>query len=200
MKFSTISGGEMKRTCALLIVISFVAVPVLAQEHNTEIQGFYQTYRNFSFDTGAPGFVIPPTKLNGGGFNIAQNLAPWFALWTQFSFFGSAGSPSGLSVRVINNLEGMRWQTRQYGPIRFYVKGGLGFSNYSVDISGGNIGSGTKLALTYGGGAQIWMADWIGVTLDVSQVFMGVPNITDLPQRDKWDSGLTFTPGITLRF
>jgi opacity protein-like surface antigen len=183
--------------CALfLLMILCVAVFSIAQdEGNTEVTGFYQQYRDFSFNTGYSAYDFPATQLSGGGFNVTQNLAPWFAMWTQFSFFGTIDQPGGLSLRVIHNLEGVRWQTREHGPFRLYVKAGLGFANYRFDF-----GSNTKFSFAYGAGVQVWGAKWLGVTLDLSQVFMGVPNLTDLEGRDKWDSGLTFTPGLSIRF
>ena len=77
--------------CVLLLaVLFFAANTCLAQdEGGTEITGFYQQYRQFSFNTGVPNVVIPETELSGGGFGIAHDFVPWFALWTQFSFYGS---------------------------------------------------------------------------------------------------------------
>jgi len=168
-----------------------------AQDYNTEVQGFYQTYRNFSFQTGLSAFDIPDTKLNGGGFVLAQNLAPWFAMWTQLSFFGTVEQPN-ISLRIINNLEGFRFQTKQHGPFRFYVKTGLGFTNYGVDLAGSSGGT-TKFSWAYGGGAQIWLGEHFGVDLDLSHVFMGLPGF-DLPNQESWDSGLTYTTGLAIRF
>ena len=179
-------------------MIIFTAVQVFA-EGETEITGFYQQYRNFDYKVGAVGYDLTDAQLKGGGFSIAQNLAPWFALWTQFSFYGSVQSP-GLNVRVINNQEGIRYQTRNYGPIRLYAKGGLGFSRFSLDVSGVGSGSDTKFSVAYGGGAHIWMNKNFGVVLDVSHVATGLPNLFDLPTRDKWDSGLVYTTGLTVRF
>ncbi len=185
--------------CVLLLSTFFFATGLcLAQDANTEIAGYYQQYRNFSFNTGISDLDIPATKLTGGGFSLTQNFAPWFGLWTQFNFYGSVEQPN-LRIRVINNQQGPRWQTRQYGPFRFYVKGGLGFSHYSMDTPFGSLGD-TKLSLSYGGGVQIWFSKSIGANLDLSQVFMGVPNLTNLEGRDKWDSGLTFSPGLAIRF
>jgi hypothetical protein len=183
--------------CALLLsMILCAAIFSVAQdERNTEITGFYQQYRNFSFNTGDSAYDFPATVMKGGGFNIARNLAPWFSMWTQFSFFGTVQQPGGLTVQVIHNLEGVRWQTKEHGPFRFYAKGGMGFANYRFDF-----GSDTKLSLAYGGGVNIWAAKWIGFTMDVSHVVMGLPNITGLDSREKWDSGLVFTPGLTIRF
>jgi hypothetical protein len=183
--------------CALLfsMVLCAAAFCAAQDEGKTEITGFYQQYRDFSFKTGFSAYDFPATQLTGGGFNVAQNLAPWFSMWTQFSFFGSVTQPAGLNVRIIHNLQGVRWQTKQHGPFRVYVKGGMGFANYRFDT-----GSETKLSLAYGGGVQMWAAKWMGLTLDLSHVVMGLPNLTNLDNREKWDSGLTFTPGLTIRF
>ena len=171
-----------------------------AQEYNTEIQGFYQGYQDFSFDAGN-GYElldIPATKLNGGGFEVAQNLAPWFAFWTRFSFYGSIEQPY-LSARIFNNLYGIRYQTEQHGPFRLYGKAGLGYSRYSLNVAG-NTGSDTTFSFAYGAGVQIWMSEHFGAVLDASQTIQGVPNLTDAQGRDKWDSGITLSAGIAVRF
>jgi hypothetical protein len=184
----------MKHALVLLVIL-VAAVPAFAQERNTEIQGFYQTYGDFSFNPGegVPILNVPDTRLNGGGFNLAQNLAPWFAMWTQLSFFGSVDAPPS-RVRIINNLQGMRWQ-KNYGPLRLYGKFGLGFSHFNFEDVGGNV----KFSASYGGGVQVW-ADWIGVSFDASQVFMGVPHLFEADGRDKWDSGIALTTGVAFRF
>ena len=170
-----------------------------AQEQSTEIQGFYQTYRDFSFKTGITDLEIKKTSLSGGGFTIAQNLAPWFAFFSQTTFYGSA-EQADLSIRVINNLEGLRWQTTLHGPFQFYAKAGLGFSHFSNKFAGSDIGGEYKFSVSYGGGAFVWMTGNIGLVLDASILSMGVPNLTDLDGRDKWDSGLTLTTGLAFRF
>jgi hypothetical protein len=184
----------------LLLVLSIFIFPAINSfaEGNTEITGFYQQYRDFSFKTGISSLDISADKLKGGGFTIAQNIAPWFAVWTQLSVFGTLEQTNN-SVRVINNLEGIRYQTKLHGPFRFYVKGGMGFSNYSLNLSGYQT-SGTKFSAAYGGGTDIWMNEHFGVVLDVSHVLMGLPNVTNLSGRESWDSGLTYTTGLTVRF
>jgi hypothetical protein len=195
-----IYGGMMK-SIKCLLPVSMVLLSALyasAQEYNTEIQGYYQAYRDFSFQTGYEPLNIPNVKLNGGGFAIAQNLAPWFAFWTQFTFYGSAEQPN-LSARIFNNLYGIRYQTQQHGPFQLYAKGGLGYSRYSLDLLGTSY-SDTKFSFSYGAGAQIWMSDNFGVVLDASHLIMGLPNLTDLEGREKWDSGLALTAGLSVRF
>jgi hypothetical protein len=182
----------------LVSMVFFSALYASAQDYNTEIQGYYQSYRDFSFKTGYAPWDIPNVRLNGGGFTIAQNLAPWFAFWTQFTFYGSAEQPN-LSVRMINNLYGIRYQTQQHGPFQFYAKGGLGYSHFSMDIMGTSYGD-SKFSFAYGAGAQIWMSDNFGVVLDASHAITGLPNLTDLPEREKWDSGLALTAGLAVRF
>jgi hypothetical protein len=173
-----------------------------AQEQSTEIQGFYQTYKDFSFKVGE-GYElldIPNTRLGGGGFTIAQNLASWFAVFSQTTFYGSVEG-TYLKARVINNLEGLRWQTKRHGPLQAYVKAGLGFSHISLDyVSGEDIGGEIKFSYSLGGGAFIWMSDNFGLVFDASHTAMGMPNLADLPGRDKWDSGLTLTTGLAIRF
>lgn len=184
-------------TTALLVWGLIVPAAVCA-EGETEITGFYQQYRDFSYRIGLPEVDFEPRSLTGGGFSIAQNMAPWFAMWTQFSFYGSAEN-AGLRVRMINNQQGVRYQTKNYGPLRLYAKGGLGFSRFSIDTGQSSAGD-TKFSAAYGGGAHIWMHDHVGVNLDVSHVLTGLPNLTDLDTREKWDSGLVYTTGLTFRF
>ncbi len=182
----------------LIAVILGVGVCASAQE-GTEIHGFYQGYRDFSYRTGIEELDIADAKLSGGGFGFAYNLAPWFAMWTQFSFFGTVEQPtSSMSARLISNLQGFRFQTQQYGPIRIYGKAGLGFANHNLNIQGSQFGS-TKFSFGYGGGVQIWLSGSFGLNLDASHLIIGLPNLTDLPEREKWDSGLTFTTGVALR-
>ena len=193
-------------TCLLLgAMFGGMTVCASAQdETSTEISGFYQGYRKFDFKTGISTADIQNTIMRGGGFYIAQNLASWFALWTQFTFYGSVENPDiygpyRLKVRVINNLQGLRYQTPQYGPFRFYGRGGVGFSNFSMDFSSGSAGT-TKISFGYGGGAQIWATDFLGFNIDASHVIMGMPDLTGLEGRDHWDSGLAFTTGMMVRF
>lgn len=197
------------KSLALAALVLCIAGPAVAQdETSTEITGYYQQYRNFSFDAGG-GVAFDDTKLTGGGFTLAQTLAPWFAVWTQVSIYGSAEGPttplgeSLLNVRIINNLYGVRYQTQEYGPLRFYGKAGLGFSNFGFNSPNGNFGS-TKFSVGYGGGAQVWMHRNFGLTLDVSHITMSLPNLFPgadiVPGREGWDSGLTYTGGVSVRF
>ncbi len=188
--------------CILLVAMLLCGTIYAAaqDDNNTEIQGYFQTYRNFSFKAGGgfEAFDIPSTVLNGGGFSVAQNLAPWFAMWTQVTIYGRAQGPNS-SVRIIHNLEGIRYQTKQHGPLQLYVKAGMGFSHFSMDVPGSSLGD-TKFSFGYGAGAFLWASEHFGLVLDASQNVMGLPNLTDASNRDKWDSGLALTTGITVRF
>ena len=180
----------------------------------TEITGFYQQYRDFSMmGDGTYTTKFEPKRLAGGGFSVAQNLADWFAIWLQMSFYGKVnqdiarydffGEPDGVtpkSVRIINELQGIRYQTKQYGPFRLYGKGGAGVVWYGFDLMGGSI-SGTKFSAIYGGGADIWLSKNIGITLDVSHVLYRLPRLNyDKPDLEKFDSGIVYTTGLTFRF
>jgi hypothetical protein len=189
--------------CVLVVVmVLFCATYASADDTSTEIQGFYQTYKDFSFKLGSgyEDLDLKGTRLGGGGFTIAQNLAPWFAFWSQTAFYGSAENEY-IKARVINNLEGLRFQKRFHGPIEVYGKVGMGFSHTNLSFkSGSDIGGEYKFALAYGGGAFIWVKDSFGFVLDASQMFMGLPNLTNASGRDRWDAGLTLTTGIAIRF
>ena len=188
----------MKPTQCLLLVslILCSAAFTSAQEYNTEIQGFYQGYQDLSWKIGNED-VIAPTKLSGGGFEIAQNLAPWFAFWTRFSFYGSVDQPN-IRARIFNNLYGIRYQTEQHGPFRIYGKAGLGYSRYSLVLPSIS-GSDTKFSFAYGAGVQIWMSEHFGAVLDASHTINGLPSF-NVEGEEKWDSGLTLSAGLAIRF
>jgi len=171
----------------------------------TEITGYYQQYRDFSMKTGNVEYDFAPARLSGGGFSVAHNIADWFAIWTQLSFYGTVDQGDVIAgqyqfpktARMINNLEGIRYQTKQYGPFQLYGKGGLGFTWYSLY---GGVEGGMKFSAGYGGGVNIWINNNIGITLDLTHVVMGLPKVTEREDRKKFDSGLTYTPGLTFRF
>lgn len=196
----------MKNRIGFLISVLAVSLlwgmvsPALAQD-KTEVYGFFDGYRNFDFKTGSADMGYPAIKaadMNGGGGGIAYHYASWFALWTQVSFMGTAETTE-FSARLINNLQGLRYQTPQYGPFRFYGKLGLGFTNYSIGISGNSYGY-TKFSLGYAGGAEVWMTDYLGLMVEAQHLIMGVPNLTDAAGRDRWDSGLSYKTGLAIRF
>ena len=198
---------KLSKCFLLLAIIGCFAGGCFAADWNdeivgtTEITGYYQQYRNFSFETGLSDWDFTPARLSGGGFSVAQNIAEWFAVWTQLSVFGTVNQPSAdgyeNSVRVIHNLQGIRYQTKQYGPLRFYGKVGAGIAWYgfsSLDASG------TTFSAGYGGGVNVWFNKNIGITLDASHSLMALPNLTDLDGREKFDSGMSYTTGLTFRF
>jgi len=213
---------KLSRGVLLLAIIGCFAGGCFASDWDdeiagtTEITGYYQQYRNFSFETGYPYWDfkppsddprIDPIVLSGGGVTVAQNLAEWFAVWTQLSFFGRATqqiSNYENSVRVIHNLQGIRYQTKQYGPLRFYGKVGAGIAWYGFSLYDPYYGymdmSGTTFSAGYGGGMNVWFNKNIGITLDVSHSLMALPNLTDLDGREKFDSGMSYTTGLTFRF
>ena len=202
---------KLLKAILLLAMISCFAGGCFALDDEiagtTEITLYYQQHRNFNFKTGQDGWDFDKTRLSGGGFSIAHNLAYWFAIWTQLSFYGTATQEGSLydnmgyeypkSVRIIHNLEGIRYQTRQYGPLQLYGKAGVGIVHFNLFDGAW---SETKFSAGYGGGANIWMHKNIGITLDVSHHLMSLPNLTDLDSREKFDSGLAYTTGLTFRF
>src|ERR1035437_5336430 len=99
----------MRKLSTALKSLLFLSVLMIATiscfaEGDTEITGYYQQYRDFSFKTGGgSSFDFSADALKGGGFTIAHNIAPWFAMWTQLSFYGTLQQNTN-SVRIINNL------------------------------------------------------------------------------------------------
>lgn len=186
---------------SILLLSLVLGIASLASAQQTEVFGYYEGYRNFDFKTGGEGYpFIRGAEMNGGGGGIAYQYVPWFAMFTQFSFLGTAEGDE-FSARIINNLQGIRYHTPRYGPIEFYGKGGLGFANYNVtDIYSGYTYGATKFSFGYAGGAQVWMTDSVGLVLEIQHLIMGVPNLTDAEGRDQWDSGLSFKVGAAFRF
>jgi hypothetical protein len=186
--------------CILLCVMVACAAVYASAQDSTEVYGFFQNYKNFELKTGYAPWDLGEVAMNGGGFGIAYNFAPWFALWTQFTFYGTEQPRfSYNSVDIINNLQGVRYQTRQYGPVRFYAKGGLGFSSIDYYTQDFSLRSSTFSAC-YGGGAQLWATEHFGLFIEGSHIIMGLPNYTDLDSRERWDSGLSLTTGAAVRF
>ena len=206
----------MKRTykgIILLTIIGCFACGCFADEiaGTTEITGYYQQYHDFSFEAGGRDYGLnwdfTPASLSGGGFSIAQNLAEWFAIWTELSIYGMVEQQmSGYdrSVRLINNLQGIRYQTRQYGPLRLYAKFGAGIAWHGFNLYYPQVGyvsmSGTTFSAGYGGGANVWLHKNIGITLEVSQVLNALPKLADVDDREKFDSGMVYRTGLTFRF
>jgi len=186
---------------SIVLIALLLGMTSMASAQQTEVYGFYEGYRNFDFKTGgAEAPAILNADMNGFGGGIAYQYTPWFAMFTQISFLGTAEGDD-FNARIITNLQGVRYHSQQYGPISFYGKGGLGFANYNVTIKsdGFELGA-TKFSLGYAGGAQVWMTDSIGLMFEVQHLIMGVPNLTDLEGRDRWDSGLSYKTGFAYRF
>ena len=200
----TLGGGMKYRNRfvnSVVLVLMVLGIASLASAQETEVYGFFEGYRNFDYKTGGEGYpFIKDAALNGGGGGIAYQYVSWFALFTQFSFLGTAEGDE-IDARIITNLQGVRYHTPRYGPIEFYGKGGVGFANYNITdkFSGYEYGA-TKLSLGYAGGAQVWMSDSIGLMFEIQHLVMGVPNLTDAEGRDSWDSGLDYKTGIAIRF
>ena len=198
-----------KEIILLAIIGSFSGVGFADEiTGTTEITGYYQQYHNFSFETGWSDWNFAPTSLSGGGFSVAQNIADWFAIWTELSIYGRVEqqpmSGNGRSVRIINNLQGIRYQTKLYGPISVYAKFGAGIVWYGYNLYYPNAGyidmSGTKFSAGYGGGMSIWPHKNIGITLEASHILKALPNLTDIDDREKFDSGMVYRTGLTFRF
>jgi len=178
----------------IVAVMMFGTEVCLAQDSGGEFQGFYQRVQSFNFNSGDPIFNVQNGNTNGGGFGFVYNITPVFSLFQQTSFFGGF-EQSGLKMRLITEAQGVRL-SKGTDAILFYAKGGVGFNRYVLE----NLGIDYGTAFILGGGAEIRMTEGLYLLLEATNLTMGLPNLTNLPGRSKWDNALLFTTGIAIRF
>jgi hypothetical protein len=182
----------------ILAVLLFSAGLCQAQDATGEFQGFYQRMQSFDFNSGSTSFDIRGAKLNGGGFGFLFNITDTFGFWQQTSFYRGV-KQSGLALRPIIETQGVQL-SKEKGALSVYIRGGLGGVRHVLEMSGGTVGVDWGLALIYGGGTKIKVSEGLFWIIDASRITMGLPNLTNLQGRSKWDSGLLFTTGIAIRF
>jgi hypothetical protein len=161
---------------------------------------YYQRVQGFDYRSGSSSFDIEGANLNGGGFGIGYNLTDVFSIWTQTSFYTGA-KQGDLDLKFINQIQGIKLTKRDLGSVNLFVKGGMGFARYVFKQEGFS-GESVFFSQTfnYGGGAEIGIGEGIYFFVELSQMSMGLPNITGSPDRDKWDSNILITSGISLFF
>ena len=187
----------MKR---FLIIVLLLCGPAycLAQDTFTEFQGYYQRVQGFDFNSGTSQFAFKGASMNGGGFGFVFGLSPKFGFFQRTSFFGGV-EQSGLTMRVISEVQGVQLM-REAGPFDFYAKGGLGFNRWVFEEFGSTTGVDYGMALVYGGGAEAKLKEGTYLVLEATRMTTGLPNISGLPGRSKWDSSWLITTGIAFRF
>jgi hypothetical protein len=160
-----------------------------------ELQGYYQRIQTFKMRSGGDVFSNVDNATNGGGFGFLYNVTDRFGIYQQMGFFGGAKDElSGITMRMITEFQGVQL-TKRTNAVDFYVKGGLGFTRYTIQEGGDS-----KMAFQYGGGAEIKIDNSMYIILDITRVSMGVPQFYYTDDRSKWCNTFQFGTGIAIRF
>lgn len=168
----------------------------LAQDTRGEIQGLYFRIQGFNFNSGSPIFNVDSVAINGGGYGVVYHITDKFGLFQQMGFFGGP-EQNGLKIKLITEFQGMM-VTKKAGNFDFYAKGGLGFTRYV--FSGALSGADGALALLYGGGVKVPVKEGLKLVFEADRITQGLPNLTDLPGRSKWDHSWHLATGIAFQF
>jgi hypothetical protein len=192
----------MKRLLIVVTVLLFVGNLCLAQPEYSEVefQGFYQRIQGFDFQSGAVGFEFENEGFNGGGFGFVYNVSPWLGIFSQTSFLAGV-EQSGIKLRFINQTQGAKVTKRGLvgESVNVFAKGGIGFVRHVFDAFGQqSIDYGTSF--TGGGGTEIKLQEGMWLMLDLSRTSLGLPRLTNVPGRDKWDSSWAITTGVSFQF
>ena len=184
----------MKRLTIAAVLLWFSGI--CAAQDRGEIQGLYLRIQGFTFNSGSSNFDIENASTNGGGYVYVQHITDKFGLFQQMGFFGGA-EQNGIKLRLLTEFQGMR-VNKKAGPLLLYAKGGLGFTRYS--FSGALSGGSYHFALNYGGGTEIKVKEGLGLVLEATRLTMGLPNLTGLENRSKWDNSWQLATGIAFHF
>jgi len=181
-----------------LFFLLFSKAGLAQYEGQSGIQLFYQRDQGFDFRSGSAAFDVQSVHLNGGGFGFDYGITDWFALWSQVAFY-SGVRQGGISMNLINEIQGMKLTSPGKGPFRVYAKGGVGFTRYIFEFPGFRAVDYGQ-AFNYGGGLQIKVSGGMSLILEATQLAVSLPNLTGAPGRDKWDASTLFTTGIAFHF
>jgi len=187
------------RLLSFAVALLFWSAGAVAQGNpQYELRGFFQQDRAFSLWSGSPDFDIQGARSKGGGFGFALTPAEWFALWTEVSFF-SGVRQGDYTLSFLVETQGLRYSTAWRGPFRVYGRGGVGFARFAFE-GPGFAAAYYKMSLVYGGGAEVRLSDPVSFFVDASALTMGLPELTAVPGRDKWDTSILLGFGIAVKF
>jgi hypothetical protein len=185
----------MKRLTIVAILLWGSGI-CLAQDSRGEFQGVYLRIQGFTFNSGSAAFDIENASINGGGYVYVQHITEKFGLYQQMGFFWGA-EQNGIKVRLVTEFQGMQ-VNKKAGPLILYAKGGLGFTRYL--FSGAFSGASYGFALNYGGGTEIKIKEGLNLVLEATRLTMGLPNLTGVEGRSKWDNSWQLATGIAIHF
>lgn len=178
--------------------LAFSGLSLAQSSPQGEIQLYYQSVQGFDFDSGTPLFSISDEDFQGGGFGFVYNLNSWFGLWSQSTFFGGV-EQNEISLKLINQMQGVKLTARDLGPINLFGKGGMGFTRFVFETpTFETVRFGTSF--NFGGGIEYVLKEGLLLIVEGTQMSMSLPDISGLPDRDKWDSNLLVTVGIAFQF
>lgn len=180
-----------------LLLTTLMSAAGICRAQSGELQVFYLRAQGFDFRSGSAAFDIRGARLNGGGFGLSYNVTEWMALWSQAGFF-SGVRQGDIRMNMISQLQGVAL-SRGRGAFRAFVKGGTGFARYVFEQPGLTSVSYGQ-AFSYGGGIQIGFTPSFFFVLEAAQLAVGLPNLTGVPGRDKWDSTPLITTGLAIHF
>ncbi len=184
-----------------IAVLGFGLTSLWAQdEPSGEFRAFYSTIPSFDFDSGAGLFRVSGDGFHGGGFGFAFNLTPWFGLFSDTEFFGGVkDSNSNIGLKLINQTQGAKFTARELGNVNLYGKAGMGFARFVFDVA-------QQEAVYYqtsfllAGGVDVPISESMYLYVEAGRRILSLPNLTNLPERDKWSGSLGLTTGIAFAF
>ncbi|MGH9338292.1 MAG: outer membrane beta-barrel protein [Acidobacteriota bacterium] len=190
----------MKRLLIMAPVLLAVCTVGFAQPQG-EFQFFYQRIQGFDYNAGS-GLLIDDGNFNGGGFGFVFNLNDWFGVYSQSSFFaGAEFADAGVGVKLINQIQGAKVTARELGPLNVFAKGGVGFIRFVFDLEQFNQEQ-VRFAtgFNYGGGIEFPIGESLFINLELGQLIMSLPQITNDPNRDRWDNTVVISTGASFHF
>lgn len=188
----------MKKFLRIVVVWSFCSLILAQDAPSGQLEVFYQRVQGFDFFSGDPGFDIQDQNFNGGGFGFVFSLNDWLGFFSETGLYGGVEQGS-LKMKLINQAQGVRVTAREVGPVNFYARGGIGFARYVFETPAFETVR-YGMSLIYGGGVEIPLMEGLLLKLDGSRVTQSLPQITSVPDRDKWDSNFILTTGIAFQF
>lgn len=188
----------MRKLILLIMVVLVVGVSLHGQTPQGEFRGYFQNVSNFDFQSGSPSFDISGEGFNGGGFGFVFNLNDWLGFFTETNFLTGVEQGS-LSLKLINQSQGIKVTARELGPVNVYAKGGIGFSRFLFDTGSGETIR-YQTGFSTGGGVDFRISDPMAFFVEGNLLTFSLPNITNVSDRDKWDSSLGTSVGVAFFF
>jgi hypothetical protein len=172
---------------------------LFAQGPSGEFRLYYQTIRDFNYNSGAPGLTFQNDSFNGGGFGFVYDLNPRFGIYSDTTFLRGP-EEGGIKLNLINQVQGAKVTAREIGPLNVYAKGGIGFARFIFSAAGSDLGVFWQTNFDLAGGVDFELRDGFFFYIEAKRMVMSLPRLTNAPDRDKWNGSLGLASGIAFRF